>query len=41
MASLLLVQKHKQLQNLRIIRMQPKQILEAAPGCLGLTIATL
>ena len=41
MASLLLFQKHKQLQNLRIIRMQPKQILEAPPGCLGLAIATL
>ena len=41
LTSLLLVQEHQQLQNLQIIRMQPQQMLEAAPGGLGLAIATL
>ena len=41
LASLLLIQQHQQLQNLRVIWMQAHQLLEAAPGCFGLAIAAL
>ena len=41
MTSLLLIQQHQQLQNLRIIRMHAHQLLEALPGCFRLAIAAL
>ena len=41
LTSLLMLQEHQQLQTLEIIRMQPQQMFEAAPGGLGLAIATL